>query len=104
VRYLRSKQEPDFNDSSASAWSKSSTGFAFPFPFFSDFDCFCRDRGVDGGSGVALTAAEAAADDFFFFFLFYLTFQSAPTICLKTRQWLEEIGIDRRKQSTPVVS
>jgi hypothetical protein len=72
--------EPDFNDSSASAWSKSSTGFALPFPFLSAFDCFCRRGwGVDGGSGLAcndaaaLAAAGAAADGFFFFFLFYLT-------------------------------
>lgn len=71
--------EPDFNDSSASAWSKSSTGFALPFPFLSAFGCFCRRGcGVDGGSGPgwhtpALSAAGAAADGFFFFFLCYLT-------------------------------
>ena len=71
--------EPDFNDSSASAWSKSSIGFALPFPFLSAFCCFCRRGcGVDGGSGppwrtLPLSAAGAAADGFFFFFLCYLT-------------------------------
>jgi len=78
VRDTRSEMEPDFNDSSASAWSKSSTGFALPFPFLSAFDCFCgRGWGVDGGSGpackVGVLRAAAAADGFFFFFLFYLT-------------------------------
>ena len=76
--------ESDFNDSSASAWSKSSTGFALLFPFLSAFDCFCgRGWGGDSGSGpacntVELTAAGAAAaiEGFFFFFLFYLTLRS----------------------------